>query len=242
MGVSFKGGKHSNSKTGLSFDTTTICPLTRAGKPCAYCYVNTERKNGGYLKKGESEFDRYDGWVLRLRQETVDSLNMVGGVRMFGFGDYVVKHRREVEKFLNDCDLRDLKAKAITKQTAFVEHFHDHPMVTTVHCSIDNLKGSIGRSPITHPKAKQLRELYDKVKVRSVVLNDEDLEYFGQQAWVDILTFNHVINGFKLFSRAEIKAAAERFPGRVCCAADSCATCQTKCGLFEHPGDLTARN
>lgn len=230
--VRFKGGKHSNAKTGLSFDTTTICPLTRAGKPCAYCYVNAQRVNGGYLKKGVSDHDPYDGWVLRLRQETVDRMNKAGGIRMFSFADYVVKHRKDVERFLADCDMRSLKAKAITKQVSFIHHFHDNPVITTIHVSIDNLKGKVGRSPITHPMAKRLRGLYDKVKVRCVVLCDEDEKYFGAQKWVDILTYNHAaVKGFKQYDRAYLKAAHKRFPGRVCCVTGECATCPVKCGL-----------
>lgn len=232
--VKFKGGKHHNAKTGLSYDLSTVCPLTRAGKPCAYCYVNTQRVNGGYLKKGESKYDPYDGWVLRLRQETVDRLNRVGGIRMFSFADYFPEYRKDVVRFLSDCDMRGLGAKAITKQLTFVKHFHDNPVITTIHLSIDNLKGKIGRSPISHPVAKQSRQLYDKVKVRAVILCDEDLEYFGAQKWVDILTFNHGCNGFRMFTKKEIKAAAKRFPNRVCCVTGTCIGCKTKCGLYEH--------
>lgn len=234
MSVTFKGGKHSNQKTGLSYDISTVCPLARAGKACAYCYVNSQRQNNGHYQKGESLYDPYDGWVLRLRQETVDRLNESGGIRMFSFGDYILKYRRDVMRFTEDCDLRDLKAKAITKQMSFVKHFHDNPVISTIHISIDNLKGRIGRSPIAHPVAKRTRELYDKVRVRAVILSDDDLKYFGSQSWVDILTFNHSLNGFKLFSREEIRQAAKDYPGRVCCAEHTCAECEIKCGLG-HP-------
>ena len=232
----FKGGKHNNAKTGLSFDTSTICPLTAAGKPCAYCYVNTQRVNGGYLKKGLSNHDPYDGWVLRLRQETVDKLNGVGGIRMFSFSDYHVKHRKDIERFLGDCDMRNLRAKAITKQISFIKHHHDNPVISVIHLSIDNLKGRVGRSPITHPMAKRMRELYDKVIVRAVILNDEDAEYFGGQDWVDVLTFNHGGNGFKQFRKVDLKAAAKKYPNRVCCVGENCFDCETKCGLYAHVG------
>lgn len=232
--VKFKGGRHKNAKTGLSFDLTTVCPLTRAGRPCAYCYVKTQRDNGGYLKKGVSKYDPYDGWILRLRQETVDALNKVGGIRMFSFGDYFPEYRGDVDRFLNDCDLRQLRAKAITKQLSFIEHHHDNPLISVIHLSIDNLKGKIGRSPITHPVAKRTRELYKKVKVRAVVLDNEDLAYFGSQDWVDVLTLNHGTNGFKIFSKDERAAAARRYPNRVCCVKGTCIGCKVKCGLFDH--------
>jgi hypothetical protein len=230
MGL-FKGGKHTNAKTKLSYDLSTICPLIRAGKGCEYCYVAAQRESDGWLKKQESDYDKYDGWVLRLRQDTVDELNEVGGIRMFSFGDYFPEHRKDVDRFLEDCDVRGLRAKAITKQLSFVKHFHDNPVISVIHVSVDNLKGRVGRSPITHTMAQRYRNLYDKVRVRSVVLSDEDMEYFGSQDWVDILTFNHAMNGFKLFSREEVEAAAKRFAGRVCCETKKCKGCKVRCGF-----------
>lgn len=227
----FPGGKHNNSKTGLSFDVTTICPLTRAGKPCAYCYVNTHRKLKDSFSKIPSRYDRYDGFVLRMRQDSIDQMNEVGGIRMFSFGDYFPEHRPDIERFLTDCDIRRLKAKAITKQLRFVHVFHDNPAISTMHISIDNLKGNVGRSPINHVMAKKTRLLYSKVKVRAVVLNEEDLQYFGKQSWVDILTLNHGMNGFHSFTHDEVKKAAARYPGRVCCAGKTCSGCRIKCGL-----------
>ena len=227
----FQGGKHKNMKTGLSFDVTTICPLTRAGRPCSYCYVNTHRKMGDAHSKGRSKYDRYDGFVLRLKKSTIDQLNEVGGIRMFSFGDYFSEHRDDVERFLLDCDLRRLYAKTITKQLKFVHVFHDNPRISTIHISVDNLKGNIGRSPINHPTAKRTRDKYKKVRVRAVILSEEDLNYFEKQSWVDILTLNHGINGFHNFTAADRSRIAKQYPGRVCCAGHVCRNCEIMCGL-----------
>ena len=145
----FPGGKHMNSKTFMSYDISTLCPLTAANKSCVYCYVESQRVHNGFYKKAKSRHDAYDGWVLRLRQESIDKMNRVGGLRMFSWGDYQPKYRHEVAHLLDDCATRSLYAKAITKVLSFVNHFHDHPIISTVHLSIDNLKGDIGRSPIT---------------------------------------------------------------------------------------------
>jgi hypothetical protein len=229
--MGFKGGKHVNAKTMLSFDPTTLCPLTRAGKACAYCYVATSRKNGGYLVKGTSEHDPYDRWVLRMRGATVRRLNRCGGLRMFSFGDFMPEHIADITQFLFDCGLRGLKTKAITKQPSFVRQFHDHPGLTLVHVSIDNLKGEVGRSPVTHRAARLLRDRYDKVRVRAVCLSPEDVDFFGRREWVDILTLNHGMNGFHMFQRADKKEIAQQYPGRVCCAEVFCRKCQVRCGL-----------
>lgn len=227
----YPGGKHSNSKTVMSFDPTTICPLQRAGKPCEYCYVQTQRRNGGWLKKGMSKYDPYDDFVLRLRQESIDELNDVGGMRMFSFGDYLPQFKKDVDRFLYHCSLRKLGTKAITKQIKFIKTFHDYPSLKTIHLSVDNLKGNVGRSPITHPMAMKIRQLYKKVKIRAVVLSHEDLEYFGKQDWVDILTLNHGANGFHMFTAKERDEAVENHPGKICCAHKTCAACEIQCGL-----------
>lgn len=227
------GGKHMNQKTGLSFDTTTVCSLARAKVPCEYCYVQSERDNKGWFAKGRILYDRYDGFVMRLRQDKIDKLNKTGGIRMFSFGDFLQTHHKDVERFLDDCLLRGLDAKAITKQVKFIEWYHAHGAIKVIHLSIDNLQGDVGRSPITHPLARRIRQTHRKVQIRAVVLNQDDLDYFGKQKWVDILTLNHGNNGFHWFKKEERQAAANLYPGRVCCVSKNCFDCEIRCGLEE---------
>ena len=216
-----------NRKTILSFDCTSVCHRLAAGNPCAYCYVEAAR-NSGYRPKRKVEYLPYDNWVLRLKQETVEKLNECGGVRMFSHGDYVAKHRQDVVRFLDDCHLRGLKAKAITKVETFLRHHHNHPALAVCHVSIDSL-GKVGGSPISFEKAKTLRKVYPKALVRCVCLSPEDLTYFGKQHWVDIITLNHGQNGFHQFTKAEKAAAALKYGDRLCCSASICSSCNIKC-------------
>jgi hypothetical protein len=226
---SFTGGRHKNQKTEYSIDFTTLCPRVRAGHPCSYCYVETSRRNGDLLAKTVIDYTPYDGFVKRMRSDTIRRLNRVGGIRLFSFSDYMPSHRKDIQAFLDDSAKAGLFVKAITKQLEFVDLFHDHPAMRLVHISIDNL--AQGGSPITFAKARAYRKRYPKVMIRAVVLDHEDLELFGSYDWVDILTLNHGGNGFRPFRNAEKKRIAKQYPGRVCCATGVCKTCRVRCGI-----------
>lgn len=217
--------KHSNMKTGLSFDTTTRCLQVRAGRACAYCYVDTHRKVGDSHSKRLVEHAAYDGFVGRLRSDTIKALNKVGGMRMFAFGDYLRTHRKDVLLFLNDCELYGLDAKAITKNVHFIYEMHDHPALRVINLSVDSLEK--GGGPVSWDTARKLRETYSKVRIRSVVLHPEELpEYAG---WVDVLTLNHGNNGFHSFQHDAVVAAGKQYPKQVCCTCASCTGCRTMC-------------
>ena len=224
-----EGCKHCNAKTLLSFDTTTICPQMRRGHPCIYCYVAASREDT-FRAKAVIYDDEYDGWVLRMRPETVQRLRDMGGLRMFSFGDYLRRHRKEIKKFLDDCQVRELPVKAITKIVQFVYDWHDHSAIQVINVCVDDFKGRQGRSPISMSVAMKLRERYRKVRVRAVVLSEEELKKFGGDLRVDILTLNHGNNGFHQFSMEEHEAAAAKYPNRVCCELKVCDGCTVLCG------------
>lgn len=226
--------KHKNQKTEMSFDTTTRCNAERRGRPCAYCYVKMHRDYGDYLSKTYIDHEKYEGFVLRMRDSTVQKLNKVGGIRMFSFGDYLRTHRRDIHNFLDDCQLRGLRCKAITKVLRFVDDFHDYPALDVINISVDRVhtKGSnLAGSPISYEAARRYRDKYHKAVIRCVVLDDEDLKFFGSRDWVDVITLNHGQNGFKNFSHEEISIADVTYSGRVCCAMHKCAGCGTMCGI-----------
>lgn len=220
------GGKHENSKTGLSVDFTTVCRRVREGRPCPYCYVHTQRKNGGYLQKTVIDYEPYDGFVLRLTRQMIRKLNRMGGIRMFSFGDYMPEHAVDIEMCLDDCVKVGLGVKVITKETEFIRRFHGHQAIKIIHLSIDNIGG-----PINHSRAQAYRRSYAKVAIRAAVMNQKDLENLGSKPYVDILTLNHAANGFHIFKRSEIRKAARQYPGRVCCTTHGCSDCPVRCGL-----------
>jgi hypothetical protein len=225
--------KESNDKTLLSFDLTTICPKAARGDACAYCHVKAEREMGARPKKAKP-YAPYVGhrWPLALAFPIKNQLSAMGGVRMFGSSDYYARHRKDVEQFLADCLIAGVKAKAITKRELFLVHHHDHEAIAVVNVSIDRLGSEWGRwrSQITEERARALKELYHKVRIRAVCLSREDLEYYGSKPYIDILALNHARNAFHRFRPTAVKEAADRWPGRVCGEGMACCQCLIKCG------------
>lgn len=217
-----------NTKTYRSFDTSTICPRREEGNSCPYCYVENERVHGSMYGKREIKEIPYDGMVMRMSPNTIEKLNAMGGMRMFAFSDYIPKHAAWVRQFLDECEFRGLGTKVITKVPLFIRHFHDHPAINVIHASVD----SIGYG-IPYARAKRDREQFAKVRVRAVCLNPEDLEWFGRQEWVDILTLNHGFgkgnNRYHRFTPEERERAAIAYGTRLCCQTHVCATCHVKC-------------
>jgi hypothetical protein len=215
-----------NSKTIKSVDFSTICPKRRCGDECIYCYVKSARDIGFNAKK-EHDYVPYNGEILRLSQKMVDNLNAVGGIRFFSFGDYMAEHDNDINQALEHCIHRNLKAKAITKVPEFVIKYGNHPAISVINVSIDN----VGHG-VNHELACELRIAFPKVKIRCVVLNDADVE--AMENITDVFTFNHASNivklGYKLYKKADLVEWNKKLDGRVCCVTGHCITCKLKCG------------
>ena len=215
-----------NSKTIKSVDFSTICPKRRCGTECVYCYVKSARDIGFNAKK-EHDYVPYNGEILRLSQKIVDNLNKVGGIRFFSFGDYMPEHDQDINQALEDCLSRDLKAKAITKVPEFVIKYGNHPAISVINVSIDNIGDGVN-----HELACELRIAFPKAKIRCVVLNDSDVE--AMESITDVFTFNHASNivkhGYKLYKKADLIEWNKKLDGRVCCVTGHCISCDLKCG------------
>ncbi len=210
----------SNQKTYKSLDLTSICPKLLAGDPCKYCYVQTSREEGFNAKIVYGRIT-YNGEISRMNQATITKLNECGGLRVFSFADYYSWMDDDLEKIVADAKKRGLKLKAITKQAQFVHKFWKD--FDVIHVSVDNIGDGMAWET-----AKNLREMYPTVLVRSVITKDEDIQAL---AWTDILTLNHGNNGFKNYSKKNNDQLSQVFPGKVCCSTGKCQTCKVKCGL-----------
>jgi len=226
----FHGGLHKNGKTRFSVDFTTICPRKRAGNPCKYCYVESNRRARWHWKP-EVDHIPYDGWVKGVTDAFVAKRNAVGGIRMFSFGDYMPEIDGDIRAFLDDAAARGLKVKAITKRPEFVKLYESHPAMSVVHVGVDSLGLRNGGSNVTHRQARVLRDRHPKCLVRAVCLSVADLEKWGATPWADVLTLSHGANGFHPFRRREHVEAGERYPGRICCVTGKCDTCAVRCGI-----------
>ena len=219
-----------NSKTIMSIDFTTDCPKRRAGTPCKYCYVECAR-NIGFNAKKVIPYLAYKGEVKKMKQAKIDSLNSTGGLRMFSFGDYMPEHDFDIEQLLDDCYSIGLKAKAITKQVDFVTKFVNHPAISVIHVSVDNVEQGVDWE-----LAKSLRAQYpDKVRIRCVIMNDEDIAILDEKVGIDVFTFNHGRGlkqyGWKKYSKTEVQKRTPELGGRVCCFTGNCTTCELKCAV-----------
>ncbi len=218
-----------NSKTEYSVDFTSNCPKRREGKPCSYCYVECAR-NMGFNAKKVFDYVPYNNEISRFTQKKISMLNAAGGIRLFSFGDYMPEHYNDVLQFLDDCEIQGLKVKVITKVIDFVVKFHDHPAIKVINISIDNVGDGVGWYVAGAFKK------YSKVRVRCVVLKDEDVDAFTDCRvgnLVDVFTFNHGRGlkklGYKMYSKKDVKEWNKKLNGKVCCSTGKCATCNLKC-------------
>ncbi|HLO11176.1 MAG TPA: hypothetical protein VK190_02845 [Pseudoneobacillus sp.] len=208
-----------NGKTYRSLDLSTNCPKRQAGKPCSYCYVETARKTGIRAKQVHDKLD-YNNDILGLKQDTIDKLNTMGGLRLFSFGDYMEWMDEDLMKIISDAKEKGLKLKAITKVPEFVHKYHDH--IDLINVSVDNLNEGMDINV-----AKQLKNMYDNVRIRAAIMNENDISALS---WVDVLTLNHARNGYHVFTPTEKAKIGEQYPDKLCCATNKCETCKIKCG------------
>lgn len=208
-----------NGKTLRSVDFCSVCPKQVAGKECIYCYVQAARKSGYHAKK-VYDCVHYHGEIGRMRDATIQRLNACGGLRLFAFSDYFPWMDQDIELLCDDADARGLHLKAITKQPTFVYKWHSRMRVINV--SVDNVGCGVDWDT-----AKELRKRYPNVLIRATIMREEDLEALD---FVDILTFNHACNGFKLFSSDEKHSIARSSSKQVCCLTGRCEDCEVKCG------------
>lgn len=209
-----------NLKTYRSFDLSTNCPRRQAGNPCSYCYVESARNGGARAKKVIDRIN-YNNEVLKLKQPTIDKLNLCGGLRMFSFGDYMQWMDEDIHTLVQDARQRGLMLKAITKQTEFVDKFHSY--IDIINLSTDALGEGVA-----YNIARQYRDKYSNVKVRCAIMHPSDIKTLS---WTDIYTFNHSNNGYYKFSKKDIAKYSSRYPNKVCCTESNCISCNIKCGI-----------
>lgn len=223
-----------NQKTIASVDFTTDCPKRRAGNPCPYCYVEYKRdiKFNAKLVYNYKEYDNELKNRKKFTPEVIKELNDAGGIRLFSFGDYMPEHDKDITAFLNDAEKIGLDVKVITKVPEFVYKYHDFPAIKTINISTDMLSPELSAG-VRHDIAKELKNKYKKVIIRTVILNKSDLENDFMK-YVDLVTFNHENlqkKGYHKFTKKEIADYYKEHPEHgVCCITGKCSTCPIKCG------------
>ena len=216
-----------NSKTLQSVDFTTDCPKRRNGNACKYCYVEDARDMGFNAKK-VINYTSYNNEIKRFTEKKIEKLNSIGGLRLFSFGDYMTEHYNDVLNMLNDAKEKNLKVKVITKVPEFVTAFANHPAISVINVSVDNVGDGMDIEV-----AKLLKVTYSNVKIRTLVMKDEDIEAVK---FADVFTFNHAKMlkrkyGYKKYNKTEVAEWNKKLDGRVCCSTGKCIDCPLKCSL-----------
>jgi len=232
-------------------------------KECSYCYVKGARDKGEhfFLAKKRHEDTQYaSSNILNMRQNVVDKLNAVGGIRLFSHSDYKPRKKAMIAQILNDAAKRGLDVKAITKVPQFVETFvnDQYPALKLVNVSIDTTGDGM-----SYEDALRLKNEHpDKVKIRAVITNLKDLlDPFMKN--VDVFTFYHgsakklKAMGYTNFTGKDRDAlgdktfaSSEKLPPqdqalapeidqaidklhlnkKTCCIGSHCSKCNLKCG------------
>lgn len=109
-----------NTKTGASGDFTTWCPQMFFNKGCFYCYRRAALESG-VNNKLVAERVWYVGEILQLKQEDIDMLNTMGGLRIQSFGDWMEQYSPQLAQVLADADRVKLQVKIITKEPSMID-------------------------------------------------------------------------------------------------------------------------
>jgi hypothetical protein len=212
-----KSAVHPNSKTGLSLDfTTSCCNRTGSKGACAYCYV--EQPRTGLEKLGLNKYitsrktvvetpyplEPGKGPIAQMPDSVVTELNSDGGMRHQSFSDWMPNHKPMFEAALRDAKAKvspanpkGLIIKTITKEPEFVKMYGNDPNVR-INISVDDLPRSWSNSP-TVEQAFALKEGRSNVAVRSVALNEAQLEKQLADPRVEVVTAYHGPVGEELF-------------------------------------------
>lgn len=109
-----------NTKTIASGDFTTFCPQMYFNDGCWYCYRRSALTTG-INNKLTAETVWYTGEILQLRQEDIDKLNEVGGLRIQSFGDWQSQYSTMLADLLIDAEKVGLQIKVITKEPSMID-------------------------------------------------------------------------------------------------------------------------
>jgi len=208
---------HQNQKTAASVDFSTTCGKRSCNTgSCLYCYVdegrviNKERDKaiaaGGTVKdtglgSAQAKTDKlehnFDPEIFnKMPKSVIDAFNQDGGLRMFSFGDYRDGIDNANVKATLDAALeRGINIKAITKSEEFVEQFGDHPALR-LNVSMDKVPTDVSNA-WTAEKAIAAKQRYPNLRIRSVALNEKEIDEFGKMTMpdgsplIDVITLYH---------------------------------------------------
>lgn len=144
-------------------------------------------------------YTAYNNHILNWKQDRIDALNSMFGLRMYSFSDYSPAFVLENMQMITDAAVRGLKMLAYTKDIDFVKIFA--PTGMNINISVFSMnqrdtKGDFAEDAMQGAKWKEaqaLRDQYPGVGITYVATNDEQVEWALDQDWIDVIIPFHIV-------------------------------------------------
>lgn len=152
-------------------------------------------QSASWAKKVE-EYRAYNGEILRLTQQLVDTLNSEYGLRMYSFSDYTPAFIVENMQMIIDAACRGLKSLAYTKDTDYAKIFARTGQAINISCFAkwqDGVYVEDNRQGADWAESKKLREQYPNVGIVMVAVTEPMVEWAVRQDWIDVVIPYHIV-------------------------------------------------
>ena len=215
-----------SAKTIMTADFSTVCPKHLGGRACSYCYVDDARNLRCNAKlmfayaKYDDQLSKLKPSMIALlnsvggirlfsfgdyvegprpaEMEDTDNRAEANAITKYDTKDLGQGSGMDddIQAFLDSCIKYGLLCKVITKVPSFIHKYHDHPAISIINISIDNIStkkddGQFQMYGISWGLAKSLRNKYPKVRIRCVCMNNDDVNELLSIS--DVVTLNHAI-------------------------------------------------
>lgn len=155
-------------------------------------------QNASWAKK-RIGYTAYNNHILNWKQDRIDALNSMFGLRMYSFSDYSPAFVLENMQMITDAAVRGLKMLAYTKDLDFVKIFAPTGMNINISVFSMNQRDADGNfaedamQGANWKQAQALRDQYPGVGITYVATNDEQVEWALDQDWIDVIIPFHMV-------------------------------------------------
>lgn len=152
-------------------------------------------QSASWAKKLE-QYRSYNGEILRMSDDLVNTLNSEYGLRFYSFSEYTPAFIVENMQQIRDAALKGFKGLAYTKKPDFARIFAPTGMNIniSVFARMDN--GKIVPDTLQGAdwgEVQELRNQYDNVGAVFVATTDEMVDWALEQDWIDVVIPFHIV-------------------------------------------------
>ena len=152
-------------------------------------------QSASWAKKLE-QYRAYNGEILSMSNDMVETLNSEYGLRFYSFSEYTPAFIVENMQQIRDASLKGFKGLAYTKKPDFARIFA--PTGMNINISVfgrmdggkvvpDTLQGA------DWAEVQELRKQYDNVGAVFVATTDEMVDWALEQDWIDVVIPFHIV-------------------------------------------------